>query len=316
VKFVKRLVSVLVLVAAASFLGGCGTSTSPASVNGQSIDGEQFLDQLAQLSKFNFGDDKTVSSVESANRLTQYIFSALISDEMKRLGLSVSDADVAAQRDAVLQSVKSIVDANEGRDGVLKDSFINYVARVQAEEAALVARITDTDDPWFTDDDVRAYYDFVKESQYHNYCTHHILVATEADASTIKSQLDNGADFEQIAKERSTDTGSAPQGGDLGCVKKGDHVPEFENAVLQAAEGDTIGPIQTPAGFHVIRIDREYSIEELDDALRAEIGATLNTESGWAVWKIYSSKIEVNPRYGTWSNDAQSVSPRADPTVK
>jgi peptidyl-prolyl cis-trans isomerase C len=305
-----------VLVLAASLASGCGSSSSPGSVNGKSIDGGEFLDQLGQLSKLNGGTENAVDAELSSSHLTRRIVAALIADELVRLGITVSDAEVAAARAEVVAGLDAGIEAGEIERGAIKDSFIDYAARVGAEQNALIARVTDTKNPWFTADDVRAYYDFVKETKYHNYCTHHILVENEADAKTIVGQLENGADFTQIAKDRSTDTASAAQGGDLGCVSKGQHVPEFEQAVLNASSGDTIGPIKSEFGYHVIRIDREYSFEELDDTLRDEIGSTLTTEQGWLVWKVYSSKIDVNPRYGTWDNDAQFVTPRADPTVK
>jgi parvulin-like peptidyl-prolyl isomerase len=313
---VKRLVCVLALVLAASLASGCASSTSPASVNGKSIDGGEFLDQLGQLSELNDGNATTAAVDLSSNHLTLRIRAALIAHELARLGITVSDAEIAAARAEVAAGLDAGVEAGEIDGGIIKDSFIDYAARVQAEQAALIARLADTQNPWFSADDVRAYYDAVKEKQYQNYCTHHILVASEADANTIKSQLANGADFEQIARERSTDTGSAAQGGDLGCVAKGAHVSAFEDAVLNASEGDIVGPIQTASGHHVIRLDREYGFEELDDELRTEIGAALRTLDGWIVWKLNHSTIKVNPRYGTWSNDAVSVTPRPDPTVR
>jgi peptidyl-prolyl cis-trans isomerase C len=313
---VKRIVSAFALVLAASLAAGCGSSTSPASVNGKAVDGAKFLERLGQYSEFNGGNDRSASILDSSDLLTQHIVAALRADDVRRLGLTVSDEDVASMREQVVGALEASVEAGDAESGIINDSFIDYVARAEAERTVLLARITDTQNPWFTADDVRQYYDFVKEARYRNYCTHHILVAAEADATAIIGQLENGADFTQIARERSTDTESAAQGGDLGCVMRGEFVPEFENAVLNASAGDTIGPVQTSSGFHVIRVDREYGLQELDDDLRAEIAAVLNTEEGWLVWKVHSSSIDVNKRYGTWSNDAQSVVPRSDPTVR
>ena len=122
--------------------------------------------------------------------------------------------------------------------------------------------------------------------------------------------------FAQLAKDRSTDTQSSADGGELGCTSKGSFVPEFEDAVLGAKTGDTLGPVKTTYGYHIIRVDKAYGLQPLDDTLRASIATTLNNEQGWLSWKAYSSKISVNKKYGSWSNDQISVIPPADPTVK
>ena len=310
----KRLASVLVLVLAAAFITGCGSSTSPATVNGVAIDRGEFLDQLSQLSKLNGGDDKSVTAEQSSGLLTQTIIALLISDEVKRLGLTVTDGDVATIRESIEADLAQRKDSGENTD-VINKSFIDYAARVQAQQDAIIARITDTTKPWYSDADVQSYYDFVKEKKYNNFCTHHILVAAESDATEILGLLKNGGDFAQLAKDRSTDTGSGADGGDLGCNLKGSFVTEFEDAVLDAHTGDVLGPIKTEFGYHIIRIDKAYGIQPLD-TLRESIGATLATQDGWLEWKVYSAKIKVNKKYGSWSNESTSVVPPADPTAK
>jgi foldase protein PrsA len=300
----KRLAGALVLVLAAAFMTGCGSSTSPATVNGVAIDQGEFLDQLSQLAKLDGGSDTKVTTEQSSGLLTQRIIAALISDEVKRLGLTISDDAMATARTEI----------GDIPAGITKD-FADYVIRIQAEQDVLIARVTDTTKPWYTDADVTDYYNFVKDTKYVNFCTHHILVDAEADANDIMAQLKNGADFAQIAKDKSTDTQSATEGGDLGCNPKGSFVTEFEDAVFAANTGDTIGPIKTTYGYHIIHIDKAYGLQPLDDTLRASIGTTLTNEQGWLSWKAYKSKITVNKKYGAWSNDQTAVVPPADPTV-
>lgn len=86
----------------------------------------------------------------------------------------------------------------------------------------------------------------------------HILVKTEDEAKAIISDLDNGGDFAEIAKEKSTDPGSAPNGGDLDFIGRGDTVKPFEEAAFALAVGEyTKTPVQSPFGWHVIRIDEK-----------------------------------------------------------
>jgi peptidyl-prolyl cis-trans isomerase C len=83
----------------------------------------------------------------------------------------------------------------------------------------------------------------------------HILVATEDEAKAVKAELDGGADFAELAVERSTDPGSGPQGGSLGWFGPGQMVPEFEAAVATLEPGAVSEPVQTQFGWHVIRLD-------------------------------------------------------------
>jgi peptidyl-prolyl cis-trans isomerase C len=108
-----------------------------------------------------------------------------------------------------------------------------------------------------TDADVRARYDkemaaTPPENEMH---ARHILVKTKEEAEAIIKQLDGGAKFEDIAKEKSTD-GSAAQGGDLGYFSAGQMVPEFEKAAAGLQVGQyTKEPVQTQFGFHVIKLE-------------------------------------------------------------
>ena len=310
----KRLACVLLLVLAAAFATGCGSNTAPASINGEDIDRGEFLDHLSQISKLGGKDDTSVSSEDSSNLLTQTIIAALIADEVKRLGIAISDDEIASVRAAIAASLEERAEQGEATDAI-SDSFIDYAARVQVEQDALIARITDATKPWFNDGDIRSYYDLLKDKKYLNFCTHHILVADEAAANEILGLLKNGGDFAQLAKDRSTDTGSGAEGGDLGCTAKGGFVAEFEDAVLAARAGDTLGPVKSEFGYHVIRVDKEYGVQSFD-SVREAIATTLAGQNGWLEWKVYSTKIDINKKYGTWSNESASVVPPADPTAK
>jgi peptidyl-prolyl cis-trans isomerase C len=102
----------------------------------------------------------------------------------------------------------------------------------------------------------------------------HILVADEAKAQELKAQLDAGADFAELAKANSTDTGSGANGGDLGWFGLGMMVPPFEAAVVGAEIGKVTGPVQTDFGWHLVlvRETRAATVPSLDD-LRDELAA-------------------------------------------
>jgi peptidyl-prolyl cis-trans isomerase C len=82
----------------------------------------------------------------------------------------------------------------------------------------------------------------------------HILVATKAEAIDIKKQLDAGASFEDLAKAKSTDTGSGANGGDLGFFGHGQMVKPFEDAAFGLEIGKVSDPVQSQYGWHLIKV--------------------------------------------------------------
>ncbi|MDL1944428.1 hypothetical protein FBQ99_19005 [Chloroflexi bacterium CFX2] len=82
----------------------------------------------------------------------------------------------------------------------------------------------------------------------------HILVDTEAEAKTVYELLKKGSDFATLAEERSKDTGSASQGGDLGWFGKGVMVPEFEQVAFTLPIGEIGEPVKSQFGYHIIQV--------------------------------------------------------------
>jgi peptidyl-prolyl cis-trans isomerase C len=83
----------------------------------------------------------------------------------------------------------------------------------------------------------------------------HILVDSEEKANELHAKIVAGADFAQLAKENSTDTGSKDQGGVLGYFGHGQMVPEFEAAAFKLEKGQVSEPVHTNFGWHIIKVD-------------------------------------------------------------
>lgn len=104
----------------------------------------------------------------------------------------------------------------------------------------------------------------------------HILVESEDEAKAVIEELNGGADFTEVAKEKSTGP-SGPSGGDLGYFKAGQMVPEFEKAAFALEAGEvTQEPVKTEFGFHVIKVEDKRDAQppamaDLEDQLRNEI---------------------------------------------
>jgi peptidyl-prolyl cis-trans isomerase C len=106
------------------------------------------------------------------------------------------------------------------------------------------------------DADVKAEYDrFVAQSGDKEYHVRHILMATEAEAKEVIAKIKGGAKFEDLAKA-SKDTGSADNGGDLDWAAPSSFPKVFSDAFVGLQKGQvTETPVQTPNGFHVIKLD-------------------------------------------------------------
>ncbi len=115
----------------------------------------------------------------------------------------------------------------------------------------------------------------------------HILVKTDEKTSIvdksrllkkaqdIKKQIDEGMDFDELAKS-SEDTESAPRGGDIGFIIKGWMDPAFEKAAFSTNVGDVSGPVETKFGFHIIKIEEKRAPQKLNyDEVREDLAQYL-----------------------------------------
>ena len=138
-----------------------------------------------------------------------------------------------------------------------------------------------------TDDEVRARYDkqMADTPPVNEVKARHILVKTNEEALEIVKQLDAGGDFEAIAKEKSADTGSGAQGGDLGYFGPGQMVPEFEKAAFALEIGAyTKEPVQSQFGWHVIKVeDKRAQQPPAFDAVKEEVRNLVFRENYFAM---------------------------------
>ena len=164
-------------------------------------------------------------------------------------------------------------DAGLADDEEVKKQLAALERRIVAEtylERAIEEKVTD--------DAIKAHYDEIiktnePEPQVH---ARHILLENEEDAKAVIAELDGGADFVELAKEKSTGP-SAPNGGDLGFFNKGDMVAPFAEAAFSMEPGTySKEPVQTQFGWHVILVEEKKdgvqpSLEEIRQQMEAEV---------------------------------------------
>jgi peptidyl-prolyl cis-trans isomerase C len=95
-----------------------------------------------------------------------------------------------------------------------------------------------------------------------------VVLANEADAKAALGRLTKGERFETVAREMSLDA-SKQQGGDMGWLLADQIVPLISNVIVNLPKGATVtAPIQTPTGWHVIRLDdkRPYAVPGFEES--------------------------------------------------
>jgi parvulin-like peptidyl-prolyl isomerase len=156
-----------------------------------------------------------------------------------------------------------------------------------------------------SDEEIRNYYEKNKEAQFmtpEQRCVRHILFNKDQKekAEDVKQQLEDGGDFAKLAKEYSQDPGSAANGGDLGCLGKGETVPEFEQAAFGAEQSEIVGPVQTEFGYHILEVtdvkpEQTRSLQEVESQIRSQLATEKQSEkfNNW----IEEQKKERDVKY-------------------
>jgi peptidyl-prolyl cis-trans isomerase C len=121
----------------------------------------------------------------------------------------------------------------------------------------------------------------------------HILLETEDAAAAARAELEDGADFAELAAERSTGP-SGPRGGDLGWFDRSVMVPAFAEAAFALEVDEVSDPVQTQFGWHVIKVtdERERPAPTLDE-VRGELASQLGREVAMEVLTELRDAAEI-----------------------
>ena len=168
-----------------------------------------------------------------------------------------------------------------------------------------------------TPEEVEEFYEQNRQTRFtrpEQRCVRHILFTQdqEEEAEEVVQELEEGGDFEELARENSQDPGSAEQGGDLGCNPEGGFVPEFDEAAFEAEEGEIVGPIETDFGFHVLEVteiqeEEEVPFEEASPEIEEQLSQQQQATE-FDAW-IQSQLEERNAKYlpGYDPNEARQL---------
>src|SRR5215211_3426429 len=294
--YVYVLLGVVILV-----LVGCNAAEPVANVDSQARKVVTFeggdvtqgeLDEFAEQSGVPKDDPQYQATV-------QQIMPQLVSIEIAKAyaqehNITVSDKEVDQELTKLKKQVGDQARASgqdmsnqEAYEQALKQNNITEnQLREDIRENLPVQKVQErvAGDAELSDEEIQNYYEKNKEAQFttpEQRCVRHILFNKDQKekAEEIEQQLKNGGDFAKLAKENSQDPGSAANGGDLGCLGRGETVAEFEQAAFGAKQGEIVGPVKTEFGYHIIEVtdikpEQTRSLQEV----RSQIKSQLSTD--------------------------------------
>lgn len=298
----KRLIVLLgALLALVTFGSACSSPTAnAATVNGTDIKRSSLVDEADAFAALSNDPFQLKMSGDAANEgayspsgmagvLKLKITDTLVAQTAKKHNIDVNQQDIDAVKSGDLADYSALPAAK-----------LDDLARRIALQNNVFAWIGGNQ--WWNDADIQRYYDMNKDTSFTQACTKHILVSDEGAANQILNQLRNGGDFKALAAANSIDTSNKDQGGELGCLGKGQLVSEYENAVANAKDGDLVGPVKTDFGYHIIYVESTYAPQPLDK-VHDQIVETFSDSQGqgWAQYTLATANIKVDRRYGTWN---------------
>jgi peptidyl-prolyl cis-trans isomerase C len=179
------------------------------------------------------------------------------------------------------------------KDPVLRDRLQSFAEQLLSSE--LSKRLLQ--DILVGEQEAKAYYDahpeeFTTPEQVR---ARHILLKTEAEADEILKLLKQGSKFEDLARSRSTDTRTAPTGGELGWFRRGVMAPEFEKAAFRLEIGALSGAVAGSFGFHIIQVE-EKRAEQINpfDLEKIRIMNQLKGSKQREIYEAFKKKLRAD----------------------
>lgn len=193
--------------------------------------------------------------------------------EAAAMSITVTDEEVATRLDELKQQFFQ-GDETKYQDELKSLGLSEEQLKDQLRASLLNTRLYDevTKDVKVAPGDAQKYYDEHQDE----FTTpevrdvSHILVKTKAEADEIEKQLADGADFAKLAREKSTDTGSGQNGGNLGEAPREGYVKEFGDAAWALETGQISEPVESQYGWHVIRADGDIKPSQVTPFADAE----------------------------------------------
>jgi peptidyl-prolyl cis-trans isomerase SurA len=267
--FFASLILILPSVSSAALVSGIAALVNGEPITTYEVSKEKELLEKSLESRAPL-DDAARNQLQKL-AVDSLVNKKLISQKIKELDVRVGDDEIRQAIDDVKKNnnltQETLREALAAR-GITFDEYKNQI-REQLERLRLIS-IEVRSKVQITEKETREFYDtnpdkFKVEEAFRSRQIFFKLSpkAPEAERKRVFAQAEKvlrevkgSADFGQLARKYSQDP-SAKEGGDLGFLKKGDLLPEFENALLRLKQGEISGLISTTVGVHILKLE-EY----------------------------------------------------------
>ncbi|AOR22337.1 peptidylprolyl isomerase [Clostridium taeniosporum] len=325
---IKKIVASVVVATLSFSIVGCKMiektpeaikNTVLATVGKEKItqgDLDRDLKSITESLKQKYGEDykENADVKDQLKQLKTQYLNAIVNEKVilaksSELNLRPSDEEVNKEVDETVNYYKNAYKTEEEYKAFLEQNEFTEDEFKEYQKNQAIVRYVYNDmvkDVEVTDDDIQKYYDGNKDTQFTTKGEINFDKSLQ-DAKDIKSQLDGGADFAQLAKEKSQDPGTKDNGGSLGFIEYSStkYVKEFMDGVKSLKEGEISEPIKSQFGYHIIKVtgvkdngaevshiliaDRgEGKVTPLEDVKEDIRGQLLQTKKS----KAFNEKIE------------------------
>lgn len=301
----KIFTLILCLIMTASLIGCSADKKAVATVNGKDITLGNY-EKLLALNKSSmesyYGSDIWSTEIEKDKTyedalrdmvLETMIISEVIYQQAEKEKVAPTDKQIQDQIDSFNETTKDDADYKDKLKKMgINEAFLKFQFSRDLANSKLQEKFEK--DIKISEDDMKKYYNDNKSSFYTDTVTaSHILLKTQDDngkelsaekkkeakkkAEEALAKVKSGEDFAKIAKEYSEDS-SASSGGELGTFGRGQMVTEFENAAFSMKPGQISDIVETPYGYHIIKVTDRVDKQETYDEVKGKIKGILASE--------------------------------------
>lgn len=233
----KKIITLAMTAMIVVLLAACGSGNSKNVITSKAgnITEEELLNELLQ-------------SQDAEVIIRTAVLKRVLDDQY-----DVSDEDVEKRLEELKENAGDNYDLILQSQGITEEQLIDDLKLALLQEQAFADGLD------ITDEDFEAFYEMMSEEVEAS----HILVEDEEQAKDLIKQLEDGADFAELANEHSIDPGTAENGGEVGFFSVNQFVFEFTEAAHALDVGQISEPIKSDFGYHIIKVTDKRDVEDI-----------------------------------------------------
>jgi len=268
-----------------------------AVVNGDTITEKELNEQYDFLFLLAGYPEQYRQFITKESFLEQMVNERLLLQQAAKAQTTVTDAEVDAFiEDTFAASPESLEETKQTlsqagfSEAYLHDYFKDQLTVINFINETVFSIVE------VSEEDLQDFYDQNKEqfeAQEGQIRARHILVETEEEAEELKKELNQGASFEELAKEHSI-CPSSVNGGELGFFSQGQMVPEFEDIAFELEINEISDPVETQFGWHIVqRLQDKIYFDEAKDFIEPQLISEKQTQTLQAYMEELIAKSDI-----------------------